>query len=96
MILTRRGLVLWVAASGVACSKAIAAPVRCDDAALSDDDRALRATMGYAERAPDPARGCEHCVQWTPPSGSDGCGGCKLLKGRIHPAGTCKAFSPRA
>jgi|SRR3954462_4909845 hypothetical protein len=61
-------------------------------AALAAEDTKLRATLHYSDRSPDPAKLCNGCQQYLPNTDAD-CGGCKLLKGPIHPAGYCAAFS---
>jgi hypothetical protein len=60
-------------------------------AKLSPEDKKLRETLQYTERSPDPQKLCNACQQYLPDTDRD-CGGCKLLKGPIHPAGTCTAF----
>jgi hypothetical protein len=100
MITRRRLLVLSGGALLAAgCSRSKAAPAACDDApslaSLKDDERATRATMAYADHAPAPERTCEHCNQWVAASERSSCGTCKLLKGPIHPDGTCKAFTAK-
>jgi hypothetical protein len=62
-----------------------------DDGALSEADRAARQAIEYQQSAPDPTRACERCVQWQ--ESSDGCGGCTVVAGPIHPLGTCKLFA---
>jgi len=67
----------------------------CPPAQLAADDTKLRATMHYTDRSPDPAKLCNGCQQYLPNTDAD-CGGCKLLKGPIHPAGYCIAFSAKS
>jgi hypothetical protein len=84
----RRGLLLLALAS--ACKKA---SFQCTDVTgLTPDEITARTTLQYGDAAPDPNRTCEKCQQFVP---SEGCGTCKLLKGPIHPRGTCKAFALR-
>jgi hypothetical protein len=79
------------------CKKASAAPDSCaETSSLSTDERAVRVSLGYSDRAADASKACRSCQQWVEPSTDGACGGCKLLKGPIHPAGTCKAFAPKA
>lgn len=66
---------------------------KCDDTTgLSPEDIKVRKEVAvYEEKSPDITRYCSACIQFTPP-GSNGCGGCKVVKGPIHPEGTCKLF----
>ena len=57
---------------------------------LSAEDKKVRDTLQYTDRSPDPQKVCNRCQQYLP-SDAD-CGGCKLLKGPIHPDGYCTAF----
>lgn len=62
---------------------------------LSAEDRKLRETLHYTEHSPDPEKLCNACQQYLANTDAD-CGSCKLLKGPIHPAGSCAAFSARS
>ena len=78
----------------VACSKAKASAFVCTDvSALSDEDRAARLRLAYADKAPNPEKDCSHCVQFL--EAPEGCGACKLVRGPIHPNGTCKSFAAK-
>jgi hypothetical protein len=72
----------------VACSRAL----HCDDtSALSADDARLRREIAvYVEQAPDAAKHCAVCVQFT--GSTEACGTCKVVKGPINPNGSCKLF----
>lgn len=64
-----------------------------DEATLAPADVKARQKAGYVSRTTDADRGCEKCQQWL--EGQEGnCGGCKLLRGPIHPKATCRLFSP--
>jgi len=65
-----------------------------DTAGLSMDDTNARRTLGYTDRATDPQKACEKC-QLYKPAAPDTCGGCGVVKGPIHPAGTCNAFAAK-
>ncbi len=60
---------------------------------LSPSDEEARRAVAYVEPAADLSRSCDACQQWT--SGDGECGGCKLLRGPIHPKATCKLFALR-
>jgi len=91
---SRRKLLLAipVAALAGACKKG--APSSCrDTSGLSPDDLNARTALGYAEVSMDPKQRCTACRQYVPAPSSDGCGTCKIMKGPIHPNGTCRAFA---
>jgi hypothetical protein len=72
-------------------------PVACTDTrGLTEADRALRATMSYVDRSPDPKKTCSSCQHWVAAARPDLCGSCKLIKGPFHPRGSCKVFAPTA
>jgi hypothetical protein len=66
----------------------------CPPSPLSAEDKKLRDTLHYSDHSPDPDKLCNACQQYVANADAD-CGGCKLLKGPIHPAGYCSAFSAR-
>jgi hypothetical protein len=95
-MISRRSLLVSV--SGLlftnACKRAGAMPSSCEDnSGLSEEERTARTTLAYADRAPDPNKACQSCQQWVAAKADGSCGSCKLLKGPIHPLGTCKAFA---
>jgi len=68
----------------------------CNEATgLNPADKVAREASGYADRTADPKRSCATCQQWEPGS-DDGCGRCKIVRGPIHPLGTCKLFAARS
>lgn len=71
-------------------------PSSCTNVAgLSQADIGLRTTLEYVDRSPVAAQTCDVCVQWIPAPSSDACGGCKVMKGPVHPKGHCKVFAPK-
>lgn len=66
----------------------------CPPAQLAPEDAKLRETFKYADRSLDATKQCQNCQQYLPRPNED-CGGCKLLKGPIHPAGSCVAFAAK-
>ncbi|HVU01873.1 MAG TPA: hypothetical protein VHE30_08980 [Polyangiaceae bacterium] len=75
-----------------ACKNREASGFACTDlGGLPEADVAARTAMAYVERAPDGARECGRCVQFM--GTYDGCGACKVIRGPIHPKGTCKIFA---
>ena len=55
---------------------------------LSESDRTMRNGVKYVDAAPDAAKNCANCLQFQP-AAPDACGGCKVVKGPIHPKGWC-------
>jgi hypothetical protein len=66
----------------------------CPPSPLSPEDAKLRETLHYTDHSPDPQKLCNGCQQYLPNTDAD-CGGCKLMKGPIHPAGSCTLFSAK-
>lgn len=76
----------------VGCSK----KPSCEDVTgLAPADVAVRQqTAAYTEVATDPAKKCNACLQYVA-AAPNACGGCKVVKGPINPAGGCKLFQPK-
>jgi hypothetical protein len=94
--MTRRHLLVVAPAAALgfaaACKKS--PPASCDDkSSLTPDELATRNSLGYTDRSPDAAQLCIKCRQYVPAPSADACGGCKIMKGPIHPNGTCRAFA---
>ena len=83
--------VLGAGALSVGCKRA----ETCPPSQLAQEDAKLRETLHYTDRSPDPDKLCNGCQQYLPNTDAD-CGGCKLIKGLIHPAGYCAAFSSKS
>jgi hypothetical protein len=94
--MTRRELVktLALVALAPACKRAEAAYTCTDTSGLSFEETSTRTTFGYADASGDPKRACSLCTQWVKPKDAS-CGGCKILKGPVHPNGTCKSFAAK-
>lgn len=89
------GLVIFAAAAG--CKKD-SKPFTCTDvSSLAAGDLAVRTALGYVEPSPEPGKDCVGCLQFTvsPADANAACGGCKLMKGPIHPKGYCKGFAAK-
>jgi hypothetical protein len=82
------------AASTLACKKQPRHFSCVDSFALAPDDAHARTTLAYQEPAVDTTRTCATCQQYVLPA-NDECGSCKVLKGPVHPDGTCKVFSAK-
>jgi len=91
LVLSGAGAVSLVAA---ACGKG--PPSSCMDvSSLSPDDKAARGALSYVDKSTDPAKECTKCAQWVAPASIDQCGTCKVVKGPIHPNGSCKSFAAK-
>ena len=87
---------LALALGGVAACKREVAAFSCAEAAgLAPDEASARTTLAYAEPAPDRTRTCASCQQFVPAPNDGACGSCKVLKGPVHPDGTCKVFTAK-
>jgi hypothetical protein len=59
---------------------------------LSETERAARTSSQYVDSSRIAAKNCENCAHYEVPSGPDQCGGCKVVKGPVHPAGYCNLW----
>jgi len=97
--LTRRRLLIVapatiVALTALACEKH--EPASCTSTmGLTQDEIKTRNSLGYHDRSVDPKKHCIDCQQYVAPSSIDQCGGCKVLKGPVHPRGSCNVFAPK-
>lgn len=66
-----------------------------DTTALSATERVTRDSLKYVDRTAQRERRCTLCVQYEPPQKDASCGGCKLMKGPVHPSGSCLAWAAR-
>lgn len=65
--------------------------------ALAAKNDGLRKSMGYVDKATDPAKRCDLCLQWVPGADAKALGGCKIFAGdtEIAPGGTCNAWAKK-
>lgn len=66
-----------------------------DESSLSEADRTARRGAQYVDRSTDPSRACERCNFYQAAAPGQ-CGGCTVVRGPIHPQGTCQLFAARA
>jgi hypothetical protein len=93
--LLKNGLAI-VSGAGVAalaCSKKPSVFTCTDVGGLSQTDGTARSNARYVDHAADAARACKQCVQFL--GSYDGCGACKLMRGPVHPDGSCNVFAPK-
>ena len=74
----------------IGCKKQLS----CTDVSgLSEPElKARNETFAYVDKSPNPEQRCSNCTFFQP-AGEGQCGGCKLVKGPIHPEGWCKSWS---
>lgn len=95
----RRSLSLAVIAVGApalgAC-KSTPKEIHCDDTTgMAPGDIETRKALAYVDRSPDPNKQCQNCAQFIAPPNATTCGGCKVVKGPIHPNGYCKSWAAK-
>ncbi|HEX4449186.1 MAG TPA: high-potential iron-sulfur protein [Polyangiaceae bacterium] len=100
--LSRRDVLQKSAAFGMlaalgagACSKPTSNLSCADTTGLSSADAQVRVFLGYVDVSMQPGKACSGCQQYLP-GPADACGGCKVLRGTVNPAGYCKSYAPRS
>jgi hypothetical protein len=63
-----------------------------DLSGLTEEEKQLRVTFEYVAKTPFPEKHCTNCGFWIEPEAGAACGGCKVIKGPIHPKGYCKSW----
>jgi hypothetical protein len=89
---------LFAALGAAGCGKDEGAALSCTDTSGLDPDAvALRTgpAVAYADRSIDPVKSCARCQQFLLAASANACGTCKVIKGPVHPRGSCKLFVPR-
>ncbi len=61
-----------------------------DVSALSEAEKKTRESLGYVDKSPHPAKLCANCNLFQ--ASGEGCGGCTVIKGPIHPNGYCNSW----
>lgn len=90
----RRRLLLCSTVLGASAAYGCRRSETCPPTQLSPEDSKMRETLHYTDHSTDASKLCNGCQQYLPDTDRD-CGGCKILKGPIHPAGYCAAFSAK-
>jgi hypothetical protein len=75
-----------------ACRKNAALVCDGPSTGLPTADLQLRATVEYVDTSPQPDRACVNCALYVAAPAEGKCGACKIVRGPIHPKGTCKVF----
>lgn len=71
----------------------------CTDlSALSDQEKKRRKQMvkqlEYVEESPNEKEYCSNCQLYLKSEYGEGCGGCSLFPGPVHPNGYCNSWAP--
>ncbi len=67
-----------------------------DETGLTDAEKAVRASLKYVDKADDPAKACKLCQLYKAAADDKSCGGCVIMKGPIHPDGSCASWVKKA
>lgn len=78
-----------------ACGKKTEPDSCTDVSTLSDADKTTRSALQYVDKSTDLAKICNVCQFFQPPTDPAACGGCQLIKGPIHPKGSCTGFAAK-
>jgi hypothetical protein len=62
---------------------------------LTPDEILTRTKLAYSDVAADPNKACVLCQQFVPSPTGGGCGTCKIMKGPVHPGGSCKSYAAK-
>ncbi len=82
--------------SGMADQGSAAQDTSCNDlSGLTDAEIQMRENLKYVDKSPYPDKLCDNCELYIPAKEGELCGGCKILKGPIHPKGHCTSWSPK-
>jgi hypothetical protein len=79
-----------------ACGKggAEAAAFTCTDTAgLSEAELGARMEAEYTDKSTVAGKDCKGCALYNKAASAGTCGGCKVVKGPIHPNGYCKLWA---
>lgn len=84
--------VLTLAAATSSLLAACTKTLNCEDTTgLDEPSKAMRTALKYVDKSPEPAKLCSGCNFYSA-AAADACGGCTLLKGKIHPSGYCSSW----
>lgn len=77
--------------NAISAARAVADP--CNDlSTLTKDQLVTRETFKYETKASDATKLCQSCNFWQPSTKGEPCGTCTLVKGPIHPLGSCMSW----
>lgn len=67
-----------------------------DVSSLKEDEKKVRESVKYVDKSGEPGKKCNNCLQYTAAPAEGQCGGCKVVKGPIHPEGYCTLWAKKA
>lgn len=68
----------------------------CNDlTGLTDQEKQMRTALQYVDATPIAEKRCDNCQLYVVPEGDSPCGGCKILKGPVAPAGYCTSWAAK-
>jgi hypothetical protein len=93
--LLRLTMTVSAAAAGVAACKGAPKELVCSDTTgLAVADVQLRKAVAYVDKSANPEKTCLSCEQFV--VGPEGrCATCKVVKGGVHPQGTCNVWQAK-
>ena len=72
------------------------ASASCNDlTGLTDQEKQMRTALQYVDETPIAEKRCDNCQLYIEAEGAATCGGCKILKGPIAPAGYCTSWAAK-
>ncbi len=66
-----------------------------DTSGLTEQELTMRNTLQYVDASPDPEKLCDGCALYVAAVAGQNCGTCTVIKGPIHPKGSCTSFAPK-
>ncbi len=66
-----------------------------DTSGLTEQELTMRTTLQYVDASPDREKACGLCALYVAAVAGQNCGTCTIIKGPIHPKGTCTSFAPK-
>lgn len=66
-----------------------------DVSGLTDAEVQMRGTLAYVDESEVPDKTCSNCQLYEEADAGSACGGCKVLKGPIAPAGYCNSWAAK-
>lgn len=63
---------------------------------LSNSEKSMRSSLGYADVSPKPGEVCGGCEYFAAETSGGGCGSCELLPGQVSSKGRCDSWSAKS
>jgi hypothetical protein len=88
-------LLAFGALGAIACDKGQLTSLSCTDTTgITPSDLQIRNSLAYVDHSTEPEKACDKCLHFLP-GPENACGTCRIVRGPIHPKGTCKSFVPK-